>query len=161
MPEDGVPKDPNTPPERRASPRLKKAGKAVGIDFTGKTDRYPNSTTMHTMMAYALENDGADVQNKLAEVTFRHYFTDGRYPNDENLRDAAVEAGVKDPDAALKYANNAENRAAVKNEARYYSSQGVSGVPFFIINGKSQKMTSGARPPSDFKILLTQALMGD
>ena len=116
---------------------------------------------MHTMMAYVLENDGADVQNKLAEVTFRHYFTDGRYPNDENLRDAAVEAGVKDPESAIRYANNAANRAAVKNEAKYYSSQGVSGVPFFIMNGKSKKMTSGAQPPEHFKQLLAQTLAGD
>ena len=155
-PKEGTPKDPNTPPERRASPRLKAAGAKVGIDFTGLTDRYPNSTTVHTLMAYALEHDGAGVQNALAEVTFRHYFTDGKYPNDENLRAAAVEAGVKDPDAAMTYANDPTNQAVMKNEARFYSSQGVSGVPFFIINGKPA--ASGAQPPSHFKSLLEQAL---
>ena len=117
IPEKGQAKDPNTPPERRASPRLKAAGAKVGIDFTGLTDRYPNSTTMHTLMAYALEHDGPGVQNDLAEITFRHYFTDGRYPDQENLRAAAAEAGVKDVDAAMAYANDATNRAVVANEA--------------------------------------------
>jgi predicted DsbA family dithiol-disulfide isomerase len=156
IPKDGQAKDPNTPPERRASQRLKTAGAKVGIDFTGLTDRYPNSTTMHTLMAYALEHDGAEVQNALAEITFRHYFTDGRYPNEENLRAAAAEAGVKDLDAAMSYANNATNQAVVANEARFYSSQGVSGVPFFLLNGKP--VASGAQPPSHFKNLLERAL---
>ena len=156
MPKEGQAKDPNTPPERRAPPRLKAAGANVGIDFTGLTDRYPNSTKMHTLMAYVLEIDGAEIQNMLAEITFRHYFTDGRYPNDENLRAAAAEAGVKDLDAAMAYANDPTNQAVVANEARFYSSQGISGVPFFIFNGKP--VASGAQPPSHFKNLIERTL---
>lgn len=156
MPAEGRPKDPNTPPERRASPKLKEAGRAAGIAFTGLTDRYPNSAVFHTLMSYVLENDGAAVQHALADVAFRHYFTDGKYPNADNLRAAAIEAKVSDPDAALKYAFETRNQAPVKIEAQQYSRQGVRGVPFFLINGKAAG--SGAMAPSSFKALIREEL---
>ena len=57
------------------SARLKAAGSNVGIDFTGLTDRYPNSVLAHSLLSYVLDKDGALIQNKLSEVVFRHYFT--------------------------------------------------------------------------------------
>ena len=157
MPKEGTAKDPATPPERRAPQRLKDAGSKVGIDFTGKTDRYPNSTLMHALMLYTLENDGPAVQHTLADVTFRHYFSDGKYANAANLRDAAVEAGVAKPDAAILYAQDTANQARVVAEAADYSRKGVSGVPFFVVNGTPAG--SGAMPPSTFKSLIEEQLL--
>ncbi len=132
-------------PETRVPPRLKAAGAAVGIDFSGLTDRYPNTAAAHALLSWAGETAGAEVQNKIAEITFRHYFTDGFYPNTENLVKAATEAGL-DADGARAAVTSAERLSAVKAEARTY--QGCGGVPFFIVNG--EPAFSGAHPPENF-----------
>ena len=59
-----------------------------------------NGTKAHTLLAFAERDAGRETQNKLQEILFRHYFTDGRYPDEANLRAAAVEAGL-DPDRAM------------------------------------------------------------
>lgn len=155
MPPDGRLKQ-ETDPKKRAGARLKAAGARAGIDFTGLTDRSPNSTLAHSLMKHVLDTDGPNTQNKLSEILFRHYFTDGRYPNAENVRDAAVEAGVKDVDAAMAAALDRSVQDSVKQEVRYYSSEGVSGVPFFIVDGKPA--FSGAQPKEMFRSVLEQAL---
>jgi len=155
MPPDGQLKQ-ERDPKKRAGARLKAAGSRAGIDFTGLTDRTPNSTLAHSLMKHVLEVDGPTVQNNLSEILFRHYFTDGRYPNAENVRAAAVEAGVKDVDAAMAAAADPSVQDAVKQEARHYSREGVSGVPFFLVNGKPA--FSGAQPVEMFKGVLERAL---
>jgi len=142
-------------PTKRTSMRLLEAGIKVGINFTGKTDRYPNTTLAHTLMSYILEKDGAEIQSTLAEIIFRHYFTDGNYPNRAHLLEAAIEAGVSNPTAALAYAAIESNQTPILEEARSYSNGGVSGVPYFFIN--EQPSGSGAMSPSSFKELLEKA----
>ena len=112
---------------------------------------------MHALMMYVLEKDGPAVQHKLADVTFRHYFSDGKFANVANLREAAVEAGVAKPDAAMLYAQDTANQARIKAEAADYSRKGVSGVPFFVVNGTPAG--SGAMPPSTFKSLIEEQLL--
>ena len=93
---------PHMPPEgvlkqgkgaENVNPRLRAAGEAVGINFTGACDRAPNSTEAHALLAYAAKVS-PDKQNALQEVLFRHYFTDGLYPAGANLAAAATEAGL-------------------------------------------------------------------
>lgn len=120
---------------------MRTAGEAVGIDFTGKTDRAPNTVGAHTLLK---TQEGHHLQNKLQEILFRHYFTDGLYPNPQNLRRAAEEAGVDDVDGVMALIESDDARKAVQAEAADYSRRGVSGVPFFIFNGKPQ--FSGAQP---------------
>ena len=88
-------------PETRVGARMKAAGEAVGISFTGKCDRYPNSLPVHALLRYAAEVAPAK-QSELQEVLFRHYFTDGRLPSGDNLADAAREVGI-DADAAQRH----------------------------------------------------------
>eukprot|EP00961_Rhodomonas_salina_P049284 661910-Rhodomonas_salina.1 len=58
---------------------------SVGIDFTGKCDRTPSTIWAHCLLQHALDTQGAEMQNKLSEVIFRAYFTDGLYPDVDNL----------------------------------------------------------------------------
>merc|ERR1712136_496532 len=99
-------------------------GQPVGIDFTGLTDRFPNTMKAHCLLTYALESGGPQVQNQLQEVLFRHYFTDGKYPDVKNLFEAQVRREVSQVSGA------------------------VTGVPYFIINGKPA--FSGAQGPDVF-----------
>lgn len=140
MPPDGKEKGPGN----RVGDRLRQAGLSVGIDFTGKTDRYPNSIAAHALLDWALETEGGPVQNRLQEVLFRHYFTDGRYPDVANLRAAAEEVGL-DGAAAASAASDDARKKKVQREALSYSQRGVSGVPYFILGG--QGGFSGAQPP--------------
>lgn len=133
--------------------RMKAAGKAAGIDFTGKTDRYPNSLAAHALLKFAAETS-PEKQNALQEVLFRHYFTDGLYPSEENLAAAAEEAGLDAP-AARSFASSEKNQRAVADEARGISRAGVTGVPFFFVNG--EPAFSGAQPPSAFVRLIEDA----
>ena len=52
MPEDGTPKAPDTPDNPRVGARLKAAGAAAGVNFTGKTDRSPNSSKAHALVKF-------------------------------------------------------------------------------------------------------------
>lgn len=150
MPLDGVDKGPGN----RVNPRLKQAGANVGIDFTGLTDRYPNTVKAHTLLAFAERDAGREAQNKLQEILFRHYFTDGRYPDEANLRAAAVEAGL-DPERAMAAVADQTLQEATRREAEAASRRGISGVPFFFIDGRP--FGSGAQPPAALKEALMAA----
>ena len=155
MPLEGIEKAPDTPDNPRVGYRMKQIGLDVGIDFTGLTDRYPNSVLAHSLLSYVLDKDGALIQNKLSEVIFRHYFTNGKYPDQTHLLEAAFEAGVTDPATALSSAADLSRQAGVIKEAESYSDGGISGVPYFVINGTP--CGSGAMPASTFKNLLQSA----
>lgn len=148
MPEEGVAKAPNTPSNPRVGARLKSAGEPVGINFTGLTDRYPNTLLAHVLLRFALEKGGWAMQHQVSEILFRHYFTDGLYPNLENLIAAAKEAGLDNTEEVQAYLSNEDIARDVKSEALRYSRSGVSGVPFFIIN--NEPMFSGAQPVEKF-----------
>lgn len=141
----GDPKPPNTPDNPRVGARLRAAGQGVGIDFTGLCDRSPNTLLAHTLMKFAEESTGGN--NTLSEILFRHYFTDGLYPDEQNLKAAAEEAGL-DVDLALAYMTDSSKQAAVAEEAQSYSDRGISGVPSFFVNGRMA--FSGAQPPQAF-----------
>ena len=149
MPPDGHPKGPG----RRVGPRLKEAGAAVGIDFTGATDRYPNSTLAHVALAHvlALEDSGAappGTQNRLQEEIFHGYFTAGIYPDAAALAAMAGKVGIdaKDMRAVLDGSTASGAAANVEQEAAAISRSGVSGVPYFFFN--KHPAFSGARDPA-------------
>lgn len=150
-PEEGVEKSPNV--EERVPPRLKQIGLQVGIEFTGKTDRTPNTLKAHTLLKYALEQskqrkDGGELQNRLAEALFRMYFTDGKFVGAMDvLKQAAKEVGLDEEEAA-KYVNDDENQEQVRREVIQDSKQSISGVPTFFIDGV--RAFSGAQPPETF-----------
>lgn len=144
MPPDGVEKPPATPDNPRVGVRLKQAGEAVGIDFTGKADRYPNTVQAHALLEFAKEKSH-ELQNQLMEVLFRGYFTDGVVPQGEALVALAMEVGIGEEDAKRVISDEAKLKSA-KERALAWSAKGVSGVPHFFFNGKSG--FSGAQDPS-------------
>lgn len=142
IPEEGYPKDPN--PQARVGARLKQAGQSVGIDFTGKCDRYPNTVAAHALLDYAKEVDNGVKQNDLAEVIFQAYFTDGILPSKNNLPSLAAKVGF-DEEVVEKVVNDPERLSAAMKAAESWSLKGVTGVPAFYMN--DQKMVSGAQDP--------------
>jgi len=149
MPAGGKAKAPATPDNPRVGARLKAAGAPVGINFTGLTDRYPNTVDAHRLLSFALREKGAGVQDKLSEILFRSYFTDGVYPGEDNLVGLGVEAGVGDEETVRKFLHSEELRAEIYAEDRQIKRQGVHGVPFFFFNGIDYGL-SGAQAPETF-----------
>jgi len=148
MPLAGKAKAPATPDNPRVGARLKQAGSAVGIDFTGLTDRYPNTVDAHRLLAFALRTGGAAVQDRLSEILFRSYFTDGVYPGEDNLLALGVEAGLDEADVAA-FLKTDELRSDIIEEDRQVKRGGVHGVPYFYFNGIDFGL-SGAQDPATF-----------
>ena len=53
---------------------MKAAGAAVGIDFTGKCDRYPNTLIGHALLEYAKNFEDGKYQNDVQEALFQVRF---------------------------------------------------------------------------------------
>ena len=148
MPVAGVAKAPDTPDNPRVGARMKSGGLAVGIDFTGKTDRYPNTFDAHVLLDYVLDEHGPTMQNKMQERLFKAYFTDGIFPDKDNLaRLLANECGL-DSNKAKEALEDDGRRYKVKGIISENSQRVTGGVPYFIINGRP--VFSGARGPEVF-----------
>lgn len=145
IPEEGVPK-PGGPGLHQVNVRLREAGAKCGINFTGMTDRFPNTMKAHCLLTFALEKGGPPLQNKLQEVLFRHYFTDGRYPDTTNLVAASEEVGLSATEVQQVLGDN-RYEARVQKEAEN-ASRSINGVPYFYVNGRP--LFSGAHPPEAF-----------
>ena len=150
-PKNGTPKAPDAPDNPRVGARLKQAGSSVGIDFTGKCDRAPNTTQAHALLEFALQSEEAGgeegLQNRLMEVLFRQYFTDGAYPDTAALRAAAEEVGGLDANAAMAFCEDETNWEVIRKADMGYKQAGIQGVPYFVVNGAG--VFSGAQPPSE------------
>jgi len=144
MPKEGVLKPPPDPSNPRVGARLKNAGESVGIDFTGKADRYPNTLECHALLDHAKTLPG-DTQNRLAEALFQAYFTDGVVPMGQALIPICEKVGISADVANSVMSNDARMQAAAEAAASW-SQRGVTGVPYFIMNGKG--MFSGAQDSS-------------
>jgi len=124
---------------------MRQTAAAEGLRFeAGPGARSPNTLSAHVLLHWAGERADVD-QNALAERLFAAHHTDS-----EDLGDPAVlariagEAGM-DPvevEAGLRAGKDEDRVQALMEEARQL---GVTGVPFFIFNGRYA--VSGAQPP--------------
>lgn len=129
------------------------AGQGEGIAFHfDKMTRTPNTLDAHRVIGLAGERG---VQDAVVEALFRTYFTEGRDLSDRaTLAEVAVAAGLdgSEVDGLLKGDTGLDVVQAGEEEARRL---GMSGVPFFIVNGRVA--LSGAQPPELFLRAFEQA----
>jgi predicted DsbA family dithiol-disulfide isomerase len=129
------------------------AGRGEGIAFDfDRMARTPNTLDAHRIIRLAGERG---VQDAVVEALFLAYFTDGRDISDRvTLAEIAAGAGLDraEVDELLAGAAGMEAVRAGEHEARRL---GVSGVPFFVVNG--QVALSGAQPPELFLQAFEQA----
>ncbi len=129
------------------------AGQGEGIAFNfDKMARTPNTLDAHRVIWLAGERG---VQDAVVEALFLAYFTDGRDLSDRaTLADVAAGAGLDraEVDELLAGEKGLDVVSAGEEEARRL---GVSGVPFFVVNGRVA--LSGAQPPELFWQAFEQA----
>eukprot|EP00122_Pirum_gemmata_P015495 Pgem_evm1s14482 len=135
------------PPEERVGARLKEVGLRHNINFTGLCDRVPNTAKAHTLLHYAQEYADLKTQNHIQEALFHGYFTDGKFPGDVDFLVAVANEYGLDKNKVREYINSEEANTTVQQFSTFNSYNGISGVPFFIMNG--QQMFSGGQPPEN------------
>jgi predicted DsbA family dithiol-disulfide isomerase len=134
--------------------RVKNAGRETGLDLQfDKIAQQPNTLAGHALVALAQEEGVGDA---VVEALFKAYFEDGVFIGDVNtLADIGAAHGIAREKivAVLGDAKTLENVAAQDASVR---AQGVSGVPFFVIN---QKLSlSGAQPPEAIRRAIESAM---
>jgi predicted DsbA family dithiol-disulfide isomerase len=154
--------------ERRAY-RVKKFGSwersleqdaQVGRAFSGeglafnpdRMARTPNTFDAHRVIWLA---GGRGVQDAVVEALFRAYFTDGRDLSDRATLAAVAGGGGLDPGEVDELLAGDRGAAEVREWEQQGRRLGISGVPFFVVNGRVA--LSGAQPPELFFKAFEQA----
>jgi predicted DsbA family dithiol-disulfide isomerase len=125
--------------------RVSDAGKGAGIDFDfDAIEVSPNTLDAHRLIRWA-GGSGLDVQDRLVTRLFELYFQEGVNIGDhEVLAGVARECGLDETLVRELLASEADT-TNVQREIAQAQQMGVTGVPFFIIDGKYA--VTGAQPP--------------
>ena len=123
--------------------RVRAVGAEVGIAFDfDRIARQPNTRDAHRLISWAQQRGDAGA---LVERLFRAYFIEGRWIGERNeLAALAADTGLPGDEARAMLASDAY-RAEVEAEYREAQEAGITGVPFFIFNGRTA--VSGAHDP--------------
>ena len=170
---------PNTPiegnpkggtPQSRVGTHLRHAGESVGINFTGLTDRTPNTTLFHATMKYLqdelkknVDENNNVLANSFQEEAFNGYFTLGEFPDQDGLLKAAKRVGdeilyktVKELYDDASATTLDKLRKEVVEEAMDASRMGISGVPSFTFGNERRPAFSGAQSTNVFAQYLNE-----
>ena len=131
----------------------RRMGEPLGMIFNmDKIRKAPNTTLSHCLIALAPE----DIRPAVIEDIYAAYFEHGQDIGDlETLIAIGVRHGMDDT-ALRSDLNSQELRSQVQAEAEQAYKLGISGVPFFVINGKYG--FSGAQPPEVILNILQQVV---
>lgn len=134
--------------------RVREAGKSVGIDFAfDRIERQPNTLDAHRLISWAQARGNPE---ELVERLFRAYFLDGRLIGERSVLAAiAGEAGLP-VDMARAYLDSDEGVDTVAAMDLRVRELGVTGVPFFIFDGRVA--VSGAQEAPALVAAMKQAL---
>jgi predicted DsbA family dithiol-disulfide isomerase len=123
--------------------RVSQAGQGAGIGFDfDRMTVQPNTLDAHRLIHAAAP---LKVQDAMVEALFQAYFLEGAdLTQIQTLSSLAQRAGFGAQTAEI-YLKGEEDRVLVDSLDHRARQMGISGVPFFIFNGKYA--LSGAQPP--------------
>jgi len=135
-----------------AQARIRQRGAEAGFAF-GPRDHVWNTFDAHRVLHWAqLEGKDAELERAL----LRSYHGEGRNPAAKDvLVAAATEVGL-DPERARAIVDGDAYAREVRDREQHWLRQGVSGVPFVVVNGKYA--IEGAQPPEAFEQAFRQIL---
>ena len=124
----------------------------VGLTYDYDAVHQTNTRKAHELLHFAKAHG---VQSEVKELLLAAYFVDGGHVGDlEQLADIATAAGLNREDA-LRSLTAGEYAEAVEADVQLAVRYGISGVPFYVIDGKYG--ISGAQSPEVFAQALEQA----
>jgi len=132
--------------------RVTEVAQSVGLTYNYDAVHQTNTIKAHELMHFAKEHGK---QAEMKERLLSAYFVEGKHVGRiEDLADLAEEVGL---DRALAHQALTEGRfvADVRQDVAQAEAYGISGVPFYVIDGKYG--VSGAQDPETFKNILEQA----
>lgn len=137
-----------------ANEQLSAVAAAEGLDFHFERAQPGNTFDAHRLLHYAL-GQGAGQQDALKERLFTAYFTEGAPIGDpETLLRLASEVGL-DPVECAEVLASQRYGDDVRSDEREAHELGVSGVPFFVVDGKFG--IPGAQDPDTILSVLNRA----
>lgn len=142
------------PQLQEAHQRLEDLGDKAGITFDFDAIQIsPNTLDAHRLIRWAFE---AGVQDMIVKALFSAYFERGIDIGDKSvLADIAGACGM-DRAAIRAKLDTDDDKDQVRAEITEAQKIGITGVPFFIMNGKVG--VSGAHPPQTLLDALKQSL---
>jgi predicted DsbA family dithiol-disulfide isomerase len=137
----------------RMEEQLLAAGVDEQISFAfEKIQRTPNTFAAHRLVWYAAQQGK---QDEVVETLFRAYFLEGKNIGDvKTLTHVAAEAGLDRTETDTFLASE-KGVVEVKGEEAVGRRLGISGVPYFVLNGSIS--ISGAQSPDILVSAIRQA----
>lgn len=124
---------------------ISKRAEEVGLTFNYDTAIQTNTFNAHRLVHYAAQFGKAD---DMLEILYKAYFTDSLHLGDLNtLVDLAVQAGLDGEETAAMLQSD-QFAEAVRADELTAQRYGISGVPYFVIDGKYG--INGAQPEAVF-----------
>jgi predicted DsbA family dithiol-disulfide isomerase len=137
-------------------PKMTALGAADGVTFAFEAMlRAPNTRLAHRAIRIAHALEGSAAQDAVVEACFRAHFTDGVDISNREALLAALAGTPVDPAALAERLDWDESLDAVLADQQVAAKIGISGVPFFVAQGKLAM--SGAQPANVFAGFLEQA----
>lgn len=132
--------------------RVTEIARSVGLEYNYDAVHQTNTIKAHELMHFAKAH-GKQAQMK--ERLLSAYFVEGKHVGHvEDLADLAQDVGLERAAALEALASN-RYLVDVKADVAQAEAYGISGVPFYVIEGKYG--VSGAQDPETFKNVLEQA----
>ena len=134
---------------------MNKLGKAEGIDFKNDTVRLSNTFKAHRLAKYVESKGNYENTEKIINLLYDAYFTKNLLISDENvLIDLGMKVGCTKEELE-KLMNSDQYSKEVREDEENAYSEGVNGVPYFMINGE---VINGAVSKEEMKDVLLRAL---
>ena len=135
--------------------RVSEAGAAAGIPFAFEAiARSPNTLDAHRLIRWS---HSAGAQDAVVERLFRDFFIEGKDIGDRAVLVDAARACGMDGDVVAKLLDSDADKEDVRGEIASAQDLGVTGVPFFILNGKFA--LPGAQPPDVLKRAIDRTIL--
>ncbi len=125
-------------------------GKGAGIDFNFEKALITNTFSAHKLLHLAKKYNKA---NEMEEALFTAHFIDGKNVGDLETLTSLAELGIGREEAKQALTSE-EFDYEINQDILEARNNGVSGVPFFVLNGKYA--VSGAQPVELFENALQQ-----
>lgn len=132
--------------------RVTDVARSVGLEYNYDAVHQTNTIKAHELMHFAKEHGK---QAEMKERLLSAYFVEGKHVGlIADLADLAQDIGL-DRGAVVDALTSSKYLSAVKADVAQAETYGISGVPFYVIDGKYG--VSGAQDPDTFKNVLEQA----
>ncbi|SEH32902.1 DsbA family oxidoreductase [Chryseobacterium culicis] len=126
-------------------------GKGAGIDFNFGKTLITNTFSAHKLLHLAKRYNKS---NAMEEALFIAHFIDGKNVGDTEVLVALAENLGIDKEEARQAITTDQLDGEVNQDIQEARNNGISGVPFFVLNGKYA--VSGAQPAAVFENALQQ-----